>query len=304
MVSTSIKLFDWELTNPIIVASGPFTSNLNSINRVFSEGAGAIVTKTITISSPNGKGGYLAYGEQIFNRDGYSQNDFEHWEKIIQSLRGKKVIGNIFAETPEKMSGLAKSVVAEGIEILELGLSCPTFGHDPICFNNDKLKEFCKAVRKSVDVPIFVKLLLSTSREKNREMATCIKACGIEGVSVSDSLPAIILDKKTGYMKLGGAGGLSGPALKPLVLKNLYDISDIGLITIGIGGIETGQDIIDYFQMGVVAIQVCSTLIKHKINSIKLLENDLCNCLSERNISLKDMKANFISNRGDYLNES
>jgi dihydroorotate dehydrogenase (fumarate)/dihydroorotate dehydrogenase (NAD+) catalytic subunit len=282
------KLFDWELEHPIIIASGPFSNDLNSINAMFSYGAAAVVTKTITMH-PGGNNGCLKYRDSVFNRDGYSSNNLEQWNLYLENLRGKKVISNIFSETPEGLAQLARLVVSHGIEVIELGLSCPTFGSDPICFYPERLKEYCMAVRKSVNIPILVKVLLSTSRNKNRDMVDCIKNCGVNGVSISDSLPAIILNENDGNLKLGGTGGLSGPVIKPLVLKSLYDISDIGLTTIGIGGVETTQDIIDYIRMGAVAVQICSCIIKNRVSSIGTLRNDLIGYLEEKNISMKEI---------------
>ena len=296
---TATRLFGWELPHPIIIASGPFSRDLKSISQLFTIGAAAVVTKTIIKYPQNRKGGCIKYDNQTFNRDGYSNNSLELWESDLENLRHKKVIASIFGDTPDELAELAKFVVARGIEVVELCLSCPTYGNDPICNNSYQLEEYCKSVRKAIDVPILAKTLLSTSRHKNREMASCIKNCGIDGISISDSFPAIILNKLDGSMHLGGIGGLSGPALKPLVLKSIYDIANIGLTIVGIGGIENSQDIIDYIHIGATAVQVCSHFIRNKISSINDLKYDLYNNMIQRNVNLNDIcgKSNLI--KGD-----
>lgn len=293
MSSTSVRLFNWELEHPIILASGPFSNDEKSINNAFANGAAAVVTKTITAKNSNSSG-CTRYRDLVFNRDGYSVKSLEQWASILETLRGRKVIASIFADTPEDLADLACFVVSHGVEVIELGLSCPTFGSDPVCFVSEQLRAFCSAVRKAVNVPILVKILIATSREKNREMASCIKESGIEGISLSDTLPAIILNPKNGSMQLGGAGGLSGPLLKPLVLKALYDISDIGLEIVGIGGIETAQDIMDYVQLGAGAVQVCSLIFKRKLGAISELSKELSEELSSRGVCLKDLSSRTI----------
>ena len=128
-------------------------------------------------------------------------------------------------------------------------------------------------MRKAVDVPILVKLLLQTSYERNRDMALTVKNAGCNGVCMSDTLPSIILNSD-GSRALGGSGGLSGVPLKPLVLKALYDITDIDLVVLGIGGIKNAQDVIDYLRMGATAVQMCSALI---IDGIQKLQDILQN---------------------------
>jgi len=266
---TAIRLFDWNLPHPIIVSSSPLSSNERAIRNLFSAGAAAVVTKTITPCPDIRIGGCSRHGEFLFNRDGYSNRSVTDWERDLDSLRTSRIIANIFAETPDELAKLARRITATGVEILELGLSCPTVGNDPICCYPTRLDEFCRAVRKAVDVPILVKLLLQTSSDQNRKMAMIVKNTGCDGICISDTLPAIVL-KSDGSKVLNGPGGLSGAILKPLVLKALYDIADIDLVTVGIGGIQGAQDVLDYLRIGATAIQVCSVLI---INGVQKLED-------------------------------
>jgi len=270
----TVRLFHWDLPHPIIVSSSPLSAHKRSINKLFSLGAAAVVTKTITPYPDARTGGCINYRDLLFNRDGYSSRSVNDWEKDLDALHGHRVIANIFAETPDDLAKLARRVTDRGVEILELGLSCPTSGKDPICCYPDRLSEFCQAVRKAVNVPILVKLLLQMSSERNREMALAVKSSGCDGVCLSDTLPAIIL-KSDGSKVLGGPGGLSGAALKPLVLKAVYDVADIDLV-IGIGGIRETQDIIDYLQMGAKAVQVCSVLIANGVQNLEKLTREFC----------------------------
>ena len=280
------KLFDWKLNSPIIVASGPFGSNIQSINNLLESGAGAVVTKTI-VWEPKGKQkGCMVYRDHLFNKEGYSSMSIGYWEDCLHRLCDKHVIANIFDANPIKLASLAKHVVENGAKMIELGVSCPTFGNDPLCFNDEYFIATCKAVRREVDVPIIAKLLLSTSKEKNRQMVLNAKNNGIDGISISDSIPAVVFDEKH-KMSFGGVGGLSGPLLKNLVLKGLNDIIDIPIVKIGIGGIENANDIMEYLKMGACTVQICSILFKKGNNYIRVLLQEFEDCWKNENMELQ-----------------
>lgn len=289
MSHLSTQLFHWNLPHPILVSSSPLSSHERVINSLFASGAAAVVTKTITPFPDRRAGGLSRYGDLLFNRDGYSKREISEWEHDLETLRGQRIIANIFAETPDELAKLAKRIVTRGVEIIELGLSCPTVGKDPVCFYPNMLNEFCRSVRQAVDVPILVKLLLQTAAERNREMALIAKKAGIDGICFSDTLPAVLLESN-GAMVLRGPGGISGAALKPLALKALYDISDVGLVLVGIGGIHSGQDIIDYIRMGSTAVEVCSFLIKNGIQAMGNLVDELDYLVSTQRITLHELR--------------
>lgn len=297
MKNAETKLFDWILPNPIIVSSGPFSNSSHSIKNLLSYGVGAVVTKTIS-SENTANHGIFQYKNQIYNQEGYSSNSIDKWATYLDDLAGMKVIANIAANSPSNLSKLAKFSVEHKVEIIELGLSCPTFGYDPICFNISDLELFCKAARKSVDIPLIAKIMLTTSREYNRQMVKCIKSAGIDAVAISDSLPAFLINNDD-KIKFAKSGGLSGPYLKPLVLKCLLDTYDINLKTIGIGGIENVTDIVDYLEMDVEAIEICSFMIKNKASSISTLVHDFQSYLTLNNTSVNKIRKNSFLKDGD-----
>lgn len=287
------SLFDWKLDNPIIISSGPFSKDANSILQLFEFGAGAVVTKTISNIKCKNKG-IVRYKDHIFNRDGYSTKSIDDWDTYFEKLRNKHVIASICADSPQETAKLAQFAVSRGVEVIELGISCPTFNGEPICFNASLAEEYCREVRKAVSVPILVKLLISTSKEFNIKLVSELKEIGIDGVSVSDSIPGLLIDSLNNEAILGGAGGISGPILKPLVLKTIYDIRDIGLPVIGIGGVESSDDILDYIRVGSTAVQICSILFKKKISYIGELNKSLDNYLIKNNLMLDNVRRSIL----------
>jgi len=262
-----------------MAASGPLGANLQAMKQMFEAGAAAVVTKTITPEPDQSSGGCIQFGDQMFNREGYSQRSLPEWEAELDQLRGSRIIANIFAQTPNELAALAKRMVDCGVEVLELGLSCTTVRQDPVCCDLEKLFLFCKTVRSAVDIPVLVKLQLQTSTKQNCDMVKTIERTGINGVSFADTVPAVFLHPGDGTLILGGSGGLSGPFLKPLVLKALYDISFSKLTVVGIGGIREAGDVLDYLRMGASAVQVCTFVLKEGHEAFKRLVADFSNLM-------------------------
>lgn len=262
MAEQEVTFFGWRLPNPILSAAGPFGANSDVIKRMLDAGAAAVVTKTISHSPEQAQGGWQDYGSYLFNQEANSRLTVQRWEDELNELRGSRVIASVVGDCPEALADLARRVVACGIEVIELGLSCPTRGSDPVCCDLNTLREHCKAARASVDVPLVVKLLLHTSRAGNRAMIEVAKQEGIDGVCIGDTLPAYLPQAQGAEPRLCGHGGLSGAFLKPLVLKAMRDIEDIDIPVIGTGGVENPRDIADYILAGATAVQVCSLPVR------------------------------------------
>ncbi|HIR03383.1 MAG: hypothetical protein U0M23_09000 [Acutalibacteraceae bacterium] len=252
------SFFNWTLPHPIIIPSGPLTNNIALIKKAFEQGACAAVTKTISCERKSYQGIRHFPDKITFNQEGYSSRSPSEWAADWPALQGQPVIANIHGNSPSAFAGLAEYLVRSGAEILELGVSCPTFGEEPACYHLAELEKICSSVRKAVPVPVIAKVVVSMSKRLNRDMAKCILDTGLDGITVSDSLPAACLssgDKKC-------YGGLTGPFLKPLVLRALYDIQDINLCKIAVGGVFSSQDAEEYLQCGATLVGVCSCILQ------------------------------------------
>jgi dihydroorotate dehydrogenase (NAD+) catalytic subunit len=269
------RLFHWDLANPVLIGSGPLTSCSRTMRKMLRAGAGGLVTKSIVPRADTRHCRCSRYGDVLFNRDGYSQRDIEAWEEDLGQHRGEPIIANIVADSPDELAALAVRVTRAGAEVIELGLSCPTLEEDPACCDPEKLRAFCSRVRSAVDVPLIVKLLLSTSASANREMARVARSTGMDALTIADTVPALLLDQHTAAPLLGGAGGASGAFLKPLVLKAISDIRQMGLEIIGCGGILNATDALDYLHLGCSAVQVCTFVMNQSFRAIQSLVNDL-----------------------------
>ncbi|HAU86881.1 MAG TPA: hypothetical protein DCW90_15735 [Lachnospiraceae bacterium] len=256
-----IDLLGLKLEHPVIVSAGPMGESKDSIQLMFQHGAAAVVTKTIAgIESKHNN--IYSDGDMLFNKDGYSRKSTEEWYAYLKQNKESNVIPNIYGDTGERIIDIGTNVVSAGGKLLEICLSCGTRDQQPICFQVDYLQELCKKVRKAIDIPIVIKLMISNSSELNISMVKAIYESGIDGVSLSDSLPGIVLDKNSKKM-FGGSGGVSGKFMKPLVLKALYDIRNIPITKIAYGGVYGGKDIDDYINYGATAVGVCSAILQN-----------------------------------------
>jgi len=265
-MESQTKLFQWKLPHPVLISSGPLATSAKPIISAFGHGAAVVVTKTISTENYRTIERIKHCSDNVlFNSDGFSTLSVSQWIDNWKALKGYPIIANIHASQPERLADLAVKIVDAGAEVLELGLSCPTSNDDPICFDLKRLYRYCLCVRKEVTVPVTVKIIVNMSRQHNRDTIRCLEDTGMDGITLSDSLPAF----------LGRTGGLTGPFLKPLVSRTLLDIENSPLYKIAVGGVFSKQDVQDYIQCGANAVGVCTMVIKKGWNEFERLVNDV-----------------------------
>ncbi|MCH7953958.1 MAG: dihydroorotate dehydrogenase, partial [Chloroflexi bacterium] len=168
------------------------------------------------------------------------------------------VIANIAGESVQDYAKLARRLDGvDGVSAIEVNISCPDvesgleFGVDPRA-----AAELTSAVRRQTQLPLIVKLTPNVGDIV--AMARAVVDAGADGLTLVNTYPAMQIDTATRKPSLGwGSGGLSGPALKPIALKLVYDVaSAVDVPIIGCGGIVTGDDAIEFLMAGASAVQV------------------------------------------------
>lgn len=250
-----------DLANPVVVGSGLLTDQERNIRRLLDTGAGAVVTKTIHPSPPTGLDErILRLPTGMINSTTYSKRSVDHWLGILRSLAldGLPVIASVHADTPAELAELAAQVEATGCRALELGISClnEEAGLDD---SAERVSSYTEAVRAATRLPFAVKL---AGGEGLNARAFAAARAGADAVTVSDTLPAAVVDPETGELELGGVFGYSGPGIKPLVLAALWHLrrADFPLPVLATGGVQSGRDVHDYLRLGAVVAQVYSAL--------------------------------------------
>jgi dihydroorotate dehydrogenase (NAD+) catalytic subunit len=265
-----VKLGGLELENPILTASGTFGYGLEFAHLVSLERLGGIVTKGLSPEPIRGnpsprvceaRGGMLnSIGLQNIGIDRFIAD-------VLPGLRRypAKVIVNVFGHTVDDyLRVVARAQPRPEIAALELNVSCPNverggieFGHDP-----DALRRLVAAVRQESDKPLIVKL--SPNVTSPVELGLAAKDGGADILSCINTVLGMAIDAVTRRPLLHTLrGGLSGPAIKPIALRIVFEVSrKVGLPVIGIGGIETWTDVVEFLLAGASAVQVGTALFR------------------------------------------
>lgn len=280
MVDLSLKIKDFDLQNPIITASG--TYGYNNEFEVFCDvkKLGAVVTKGITVEPRLGNEGERVFETSggMINRIGLENVGIEAFlSDKLPTLRkcGINFILNIAGNTPEDYIQLAKTAQANGIKAIELNVSCPNVKCGCIEYgvNKQALYELVSMVRKNYEHCLIVKL--SPNVTSAEEVAEAAQNAGADAVSAINTVRGmgVKLDFVNGnFKKTTVGGGLSGKCIKPIALSFIDRISKvIDIPIIGMGGIHTLQDILEFFTVGAKAIQIGTANFTHPDVAEKLV---------------------------------
>jgi dihydroorotate dehydrogenase (NAD+) catalytic subunit len=253
-----------KMKNPVMVASGTFGYGEEAANFVDLEKLGAIITKTVTLKpragNPPPRIAETAAG--MLNSIGLQNDGIKDLiEKKLPFLSKLKtpLIVNIAGESPEEYAELARILNQEAaVKGIELNISCPNVKKGGIQFGVDpKLTaEVVKAVRKAASLPLITKLTPNVT-----DIAAIAKAAedaGADAVSLINTLLGMSIDTENRKSKLGTpTGGLSGPAIKPVAVRMVWQAANaVKIPVIGCGGIMTGEDAVEFFLAGASAVQV------------------------------------------------
>ncbi len=263
-ISLEVSLGPLTLPNPVMVASGTFGYGVEYSGLVDIEKLGAIVVKGLSLEPRPGNppprlvethGGLInAIGLEnvgIFN--------FINQKLPVVLKKNARVIANIFGNTVDEYAELAKILDdTNGICAIEINISCPNVKAGGILFGTDPVQAFkvVSAVRKNTTLPIITKLTPNVTDIS--EIASASMEAGTDIISAINTVSAMAVDIYSRKPRLGNVfGGLSGPAIKPIALKKVWDVvSSVTVPVIGIGGITDYRDALEFLLVGARAVQI------------------------------------------------
>ena len=266
MPDVSTTVAGLKLRNPTMLASGFLDETGGTLLRVFKAGAGAVVTKSI---GPEPRGGNK--NPTVFELEGGMLNamglpnpgveDFGPEVKIALD-GGALVIGSVFGKDPDEYAAVAKRLAEYGVHAVELNLSCPHakgLGTE-IAQSEEAVREFTAAVKAKVSVPVMPKLSPNVS-----DIAAFARAAedgGADAVVAINTLRAMAIAPEFRRPVLANTcGGLSGPAIRPVGVRCVYEIHEaVDVPIVGVGGVETGRDALEYIMAGASAVQIGTAL--------------------------------------------
>ena len=258
------KLLGQKFQTPVFCASGTFGYGIEFQDQVDLRQLGAIIVKGLSRDPIAGNAPPRLWETHggMMNSIGLQNVGVRAFvEQKLPKLRtyGTPVIANVFGYAIEDYVEVVRVLeAAEGVAAYELNVSCPNTKHGGIFFSNDPqlLASVVSAVKAVARRPLIVKLSPNVARIE--PLAIAAQEAGADGLSLVNTFVSLAIDARTRKTRIAnGYGGLSGPAIKPIALRLVYEAARaVKIPIIGLGGIATGEDAAEFFIAGASAVQV------------------------------------------------
>jgi dihydroorotate dehydrogenase (NAD+) catalytic subunit len=296
VTSLAVSVGSLELKNPILTASGCFGYGLEYDDFFDVAELGGICTKGLSLlpRAGNPPERICETPAGMLNAIGLANVGVEAFctEKLpTLRERGVTVVANIFASSVEDFVKIAERLEREsGVHAIELNVSCPNVTHGGIEFGKDArlAAEVTRAVRAATRIPVWVKM----SPEAG-DIASVAKACedaGAHAITAINTIRGMSIDVEQKKLRLANrTGGFSGPALRPVALRIVYEIAGkVSIPVIAIGGVTTTRDAVEFMLAGATAVQVGTANFADPAASKRILDGLKSYCES-RGIDAKSL---------------
>ena len=275
----SVNLAGVELKNPVMTASGTFGSGAEYGEFVDLGRLGAVVTKGVANvpwpGNPTPRvaetyGGMLnAIGLQNPGIDVFIERDIPYLKKY-----DTKIIVNVCGHTTEEYCEVVDRLADEAVDMLEINISCPNVKEGGIAFgqNPASVENITKEIKKRAKQPVIMKL--SPNVTDITETAKAAEAGGADALSLINTLTGMKIDvHRRAFALANQTGGLSGPAVKPVAVRMVYQVSHaVKVPVIGMGGIMTGEDALEFIMAGATAVSVGTANFTDPYATVKILD--------------------------------
>lgn len=262
-MKTDVTIAGVEFKNPVMTASGTFGSGMEYSQFVDLNSLGAVVTKGVASVPWQGNptprvaevyGGMLnAIGLQNPGIDVFIERDIPFLKKF-----DTKVIVNVCGKTIEDYLTVVEKLSDQPVDMLEINVSCPNVKEGAIAFGQkaEALERITSEIKKKAKQPIIMKL--SPNVTDISEMARAAESAGADAISLINTLTGMKIDiNKRTFVLANKTGGMSGPAIKPIAVRMVYQAANaVSIPIIGMGGISNAADAIEFMLAGATAISV------------------------------------------------
>jgi len=279
-VNMAVSLGRLKLKNPIMTASGTFGYGEEYADYIDLNKLGAIVVKGLSLKPRLGNppprimetaGGMLnAIGLQNIGVDAFIEERLPFLQKF-----DVKIIANIYGESYDEYKKVAKKLsAAKGVHALEINISCPNVKKGGLSFGAEpKIAAIVtRKVKEETDLPVIVKLTPNVT--DIAAVAEAVEKAGADAISLINTITGMAVDLKTRTSHLKNiTGGLSGPAIKPIALRMVWQVLQrVSVPVIGIGGIMTAEDALEFLILGAKAVQIGTANFINPHATIDILE--------------------------------
>jgi dihydroorotate dehydrogenase (NAD+) catalytic subunit len=251
-----------KLTNPTMLASGILGYTGLSLKTVIDAGAGAVVTKSMGLEPRTGYPNPTVVQTDcgLLNAMGLPNPGISHFKEEMKQLKstGVPTILSIYGYSAEEFVKVAEAAAEMGADAVELNVSCPHIeraGAEIGC-DSTLLTEIVKQVKKAINVPVIVKLTPNVTNIA--EIAKAAEKAGADAITAINTIKAMSIETETARPLLANKfGGLSGPAIKPIAVRCIYDVyKAVDVPVIGCGGVANWRDAIELMLAGASAVQI------------------------------------------------
>ena len=262
-MNTSVTIAGVKLKNPVMTASGTFGSGMEYSEFVDLNKLGAIVTKGVSLTPWEGNptprvaevyGGMLnAIGLQNPGIDTFIERDLKFLERF-----DTKIIVNVCGRSIEEYEGVVERLADTNADMLEINVSCPNVKEGAIAFgqNPEALAKITKALKKKAKQPVIMKL--SPNVTDIALMARVCEDSGADAISLINTITGMKIDiNRRSFVLANRTGGLSGPAVRPVAVRMVYQAAQaVSIPVIGMGGITSAEDALEFIMAGATAVAV------------------------------------------------
>lgn len=269
-IDISTELCGIRLRNPTVLASGILGLSGDLLIRIARAGAGAVTAKSCGLEP---RAGYrnpvvIDWGGGLINAVGLSNPGVEAMRRELLRAKeelvslGVPLIASIFADTPEGFGQMAKEISLAEPDLIEVNISCPNVEaefEEMFASSPTSAAQVTRQVKESTSIPIIVKL--SPNVPDIALIAEAVEAAGADAISAINSLgPGMLIDIQSGFPILSNKmGGVSGPAIRPIAVRCVHDIcSKVKIPVVGLGGVTTGQDLMEMVMAGAAVVGIGS----------------------------------------------
>lgn len=279
MINTSVNIAGVTLQNPVMTASGTFGSGQEYSEFVDLNRLGAVVTKGVANvpwpGNPTPRvaevyGGMLnAIGLQNPGIDVFCERDL----KFLQQFSSKTIV-NVCGKSKEDYVEVVERLADQPVDLLEINISCPNVKEGGIAFgqNPQAAADITAAVKKAAKQPVIMKL--SPNVTDITEMARAVESAGADAISMINTLTGMKIDIERQCFALANkTGGMSGPAIKPVAVRMVNQVANaVKIPIIGMGGIATAEDALEFILAGATAVSVGTANFFNPTATVEIVE--------------------------------
>lgn len=279
MINTKVSIAGVEFKNPVTTASGTFGSGMEYGEFVDLNRLGAVTTKGVANIPWEGNptpriaetyGGMLnAIGLQNPGIDVFASRDIPYLKQF-----DTKIIVNVCGRSEQDYLEVVERLAQEPVDMLEINISCPNVKHGGIAFGQDPklVEQITSAIKKRAAQPVVMKL--SPNVTDITEMARAAEAGGADALSLINTLTGMKIDiNRRTFAIANKTGGMSGPAVKPVAVRMVYQVANaVKLPIIGMGGIANAEDALEFIMAGATMVSVGTANFHNPYATLDVIE--------------------------------